>query len=313
MEYTFKTANEAWTVIFDDLSKNEENFKHEISGFYQSKPRGRLCNETIDLSIKILEPQNCLIWTKLRKLPPTYLAKECLWYLSGSRNPDDSPAPGVWNKLKNKENDKESGLINSNYGHWIFNKKDNKNKNASIYEETINMFKKDPDTRQAIWQIPIMPYRQYDDTPCTSSAHFILRDNKLYLTMYQRSCDAWFGAANDITQFIIWQMMLAKDLNVELGTYRHIFGSYHVYEENFINDLEEFHKILDEEYLIGKENIGYFKFYDDRNYREILDEIMNDFNILSKNKKQDIIDKRLIKNKELNYMIKNMEVKNFKH
>ena len=70
-----------------------------------------------------------------------------------------------------------------------------------------------------------MPYRQYADTPCTSSAHFILRDNKLHLIMYQRSCDAWFGAANDITQFIIWQMMLAKDLNVELGTYRHVFLS----------------------------------------------------------------------------------------
>lgn len=310
MEYVFKTANEAWTVIFDDLSKDID---HGISGFYQSKPRNRLCNETIDLSIKILEPQNCLIWTKLRKLSPIYLAKECLWYLNGSRNPDDSPAPDVWNKLKNKENDIETGLINSNYGYWIFSKKDNKNKDLSIYDATVELFKKDPDTRQAIWQIPIMPYRQYDDTPCTSSAHFILRDNKLYLTMYQRSCDAWFGSANDITQFIIWQMMLAKDLNVELGSYRHIFGSYHVYEENFTNDIQNFNNILDEEYLVGKENISYFKFYDDRNYREILDELMNDFNILANNKRKDVIENNMLKNKELIYMINNMEIKHFKH
>ena len=313
MEYTFKTANEAWLILFDDLSKNEKDFKHEISGFYQSKPRGRLCNETIDLSIKILEPQNCLIWSKVRSLPPTYLAKECLWYLNGSRDPEDSPSPKVWNGLKNKANERETGLINSNYGHWIFKKRDNVNCDLSIYDATVELFKKDPDTRQAIWQIPIMPYRQYADTPCTSSAHFILRDNKLHLTMYQRSCDAWFGAANDITQFIIWQMMLAKDLNVELGTYRHVFGSYHVYEENFTTNLETFNNIINEEYLIGKENISYFKYYDGRNYREILDEIMNDFSILANNKRKDIIDKNMLKNKELIYMINNMEVKDFKH
>lgn len=309
MEYVFKTAQEAWSVLYDDLSANIE--KHDICDFYQSSPRGRKCNETIGTSILILEPKNCLIWSKVRKLPSTYLAKECLWYLNGSRNIEDAPSD-VWVGLVNKEG-RDVGLINSNYGHWIFTQKDNKNPNNSIYEETVELLKRDPDSRQAIWQIPIIPFRQNDDTPCTSSIHFLLRDGKLNCTVYMRSCDIWFGLANDITQFILWQMKLAKDLNVELGWYRHIFGSLHCYEENFVNDVEAYKENMNETYIMGKENIGYFKFFDDRNYREIFDEIMHDFNILSTTKRKEILDNNMLKNKELIYMTENMKVSDFKH
>lgn len=309
MEYVFKTAQEAWSVLYDDLGNN--NIEHEICDFYQSQPRGRKCNETIGTSIKILEPQNCLIWTKVRKLSPIYLAKECLWYLNGSRKVEDAPSK-VWEGLTNKIG-KEKGLINSNYGHWIFTKKDNKHPKKSIYEATVDLLKKDSDSRQAIWQIPIMPYRQNDDTPCTSSLHFLIRDNKLYCTTYMRSCDIWFGLANDITQFILWQMKLAKDLNVELGWYRHSFGSLHCYEENFITNKDEYMKDMNDTVKQGHEGMSYFEYYDDRNYRDIFDEIMSDFNILSTKSRQEIVNNDLLKNDELKYMLNNMKVAKFIH
>lgn len=309
MEYTFKSANEAFCVIYDDIAHELE--QHDITDFYQSQPRGRKCNETIGCSIKILEPQNCLVWTKVRKLSPIYLAKECLWYLNGSRKVEDAPSK-VWAGLVNKDGD-EIGLINSNYGHYIFTQRDNKNPKLSVFEATVELLKKDKDSRQAIWQIPIMKHRQDDDTPCTSSLHFLIRDNKLYCTTYMRSCDIWFGFANDISQFIIWQMMLAKELNVELGWYRHMFGSFHVYEENFIKDNEQYIKDMNETYLQGKENISYPKFYDDRNYREILNEIQHDFKILSSKTRDEILNNNLLKNYELKYMLKNMQVAKFIH
>lgn len=309
MEYVFKTANEAFSVLYDDLASDID--KHEICDFYQSSPRGRKCNETVGLSIKITDPKNCLVWSKVRCLPPTYLAKEHLWYDSGSRNVDDAPSK-VWKNLVNKDED-EKGLINSNYGAYIFSQKDNKYTDLSVFDATIKLLKKDPDSRQAIWQIPIMRHRQDDDTPCTSSLHFLLRDNKLNCTVYMRSCDGWFGFCNDVTQFILWQMRLAKELDVELGWYRHVFGSFHVYEENFIKNKELYFKTINEDYLIGKENIGYFKFYDDRHYKIILDEILSDFKILSNKKRKEILDNDLLKNKELIYMLNNMKITNFEH
>lgn len=307
MEYTFKTANEAFTILYDDLGRKDKD-DHQISGFFQSKPRGKLCNETIDLVIKILEPQNCLVWTGIRGLPITYLAKEYLWYLNGSRDPKDAPAK-VWDSLKNTEGS-DIGLINSNYGSYIFKQKDNKDDSKSVFEATVELFKKDPDTRQGIWQIPIMPHRQDLDTPCTSSAHFILRDNKLYLTMYQRSCDCWFGFANDVTQFIMWQMMLANELNVELGTYKHVFGSFHVYENNFISNPDEFNEWMDKEYIKGKEGLMYFRYFDNRNYKEILKDIKDDFNYIGKTNSKDI-DENKLKIDELKYMLKNMKITKF--
>lgn len=309
MEYTFKTANEAFSVIYDDIAHNLDN--HDITDFYQSKPRGRTCNETIGCSLIIKEPANCLVWSKVRQLSPIYLAKECLWYLNGSRKAEDAPSK-VWINLANKDGN-EKGLVNSNYGHYIFIQRDNKHPEMSVYEATIDLLKKDKDSRQAIWQIPIMPHRQDDDTPCTSSLHFLIRDNKLYCTTYMRSCDIWFGFANDISQFIIWQMMLAKELDVELGWYRHMFGSFHVYEENFIKNSENYMNNMNETYIIGKENIPYPKFYDDRNYREILSEIQEDFKILSSKTKKEILDNKLLKNKELQYMFENMKISNFEH
>lgn len=309
MEYIFKTANEAFSVLYDDLGRDIDN--HEILDFYQSKPRGRKCNESIGLSLVITEPQNCLVWNKVRHLSPIYLAKECLWYRNGSRKVEDAPA-AIWSDLANKDGD-EIGLINSNYGHYIFTQRDNKNPELSVFEATVELLKRDPDSRQAIWQIPIMKHRQDDDTPCTSSIHFLLRDNKLHCTVYMRSCDCWFGFANDVSQFIIWQMMLARELNVELGWYRHVFGSFHVYEENFITNLDKYNADMDETFVTGHENIIYPKFYDDRHYRVILLELEHDFDILVNNSKQDIIDNKMLINEELKYMIKNMSISKFTH
>ena len=312
MNYIFKSATEAWSVIYDELGNNYRKM-HLIDNFFQSSPRNRLCNETIGLSFIIEEPQNCLMWSKVRKLSPIYLAKECLWYLSGDRTLDKIPSK-VWLSLCNKDGE-EKGLINSNYGAYLFTQKDNKYPELSVFDATIKLLKEDKDSRQAIVQIPIMKHRQDDDTPCTSSIQFLLRDNKLYCIVYMRSCDLWFGMPNDVTQFIIWQMMLAKELDVELGWYKHCFGSLHVYEENYIKDIDIYMNLMNETYLIGKENLSYFKYYDDRNYRVVLDEILLDFKVLADSNlsKEEIINKHMLKNEELKYMLSNMSISKFIH
>ena len=314
MLYIFKNANEAWSVLYDTLNRPiEEITKDEmISDFYTSSPRGRKCNELIGTCIRITNPKECLVWSKIRSLPPTYLAKEHLWYNEGSRDPKNAPSK-IWNDLVNIDGD-EKGLINSNYGHYIFSQKDNKNPELSVFDATVELLKKDPDSRQAIWQIPIMNHRQDADTPCTSSLHFLLRDNKLNCVVYMRSCDAWYGFPNDVTQFILWQMRLANALNVELGWYEQHFGSFHVYEENFVSDYDKYIDIMvNDVYITGKEGKQYFKFFDDRDYKEILNEILSDFELLSKHTGQYLKEHRILKNEQLQYMVDNMKISEFIH
>jgi len=307
MNYVFKTVNEAWCILQDDFG--DSTGTHNLSNFYQSFPRGRKCNESICISISILEPKNCLVWTNVRSLSPIYLANEYAWYQNGSRKVEDAPSK-VWQKLANKTGP-DKGLINSNYGAYIFTQPDINMPGLSVWERTKQLIQNDNDTRQAIIQIPIMPHRGDIDTPCNDSIHFILRNGKLNATIASRSADMWFGAPNDWTQFILWQMMMAKELDVELGWFKCNIGSLHLYEENFITDKEEYFKKINEEYIKGKEDISYFKYYDERDYKIILNELLEDFKILSNNNinKEDKL--KELKNEELIYMLTNMKINTF--
>ena len=70
---------------------------------------------------------------------------------------------------------------------------------------------------------------------------------------------------------------------------------------------------MNETYPRGKESIPYPKFYDERNYRDILTEIEKDFEVLTKYTKEEIKEKNLLVNEELRYMLENMVNYNFIH
>ena len=309
----FNSLVEAWSVLYDELGRPDKYIKERTLGpFYASSPRGRKCNELIGANFIITDPRQCLMFATYRHLSPIYLAGEYEWYLTGSRKVEDAPSK-VWKNLKNTNNP-DKGLINSNYGHYLFKQFDNKDCNKTVWQATKDLLIKDSDTRQAIIQIPIMNHRQDLDTPCTSSIQFLLRDNKLNCIVYMRSCDLWFGLPNDVTQFILWQMRMAKELDVELGYYQHICGSLHVYEENFITKFDEYLNAVKQDYIIGKENIKYFKFYDDRNYKDIVDEITFELGVLNVEKSREFaLDNALCNNESLKYMLKNMKISKFIH
>jgi thymidylate synthase len=57
-----------------------------------------------------------------------------------------------------------------------------------------------------------------------------------------RSNDAWFGLVHDVFAFTMLQEMVARDLEVGIGTYTHFVASLHLYEDtlekarNFVNE-----------------------------------------------------------------------------
>jgi thymidylate synthase len=111
-----------------------------------------------------------------------------------------------------------------------------------------NLLKTDPDTRQAIITIYGPQDRHSSkDIPCTIMQHFMIREGKLNLTVYMRSNDLLWGFPYDVNAFCFLQEALAAMLGIEMGTYTHIAGSLHSYDEREgqLTSLLSSHTLLD--------------------------------------------------------------------
>ena len=160
-----------------------------------------------------------------------YVKRELDWYLSQSLNVYDIPGgpPKIWQQVADS-----SGLINSNYGWCVFSR-DNYNQYTNVLDE----LRASPDSRRAI-MIYTRPNMWLDynldgrsDFMCTTSVHYLIRDDKLHAIVSMRSCDAWAGYRNDY----FWQKYvldkLSKDLGISSGDIHWNANSFHVYESQF--------------------------------------------------------------------------------
>lgn len=217
---TYENANDAWENLYYGL-----NLEGDVYA-----PRGINVRETLGCDIWIKNPNDNLVYNTFRGLSPIYLSKEYFWYKSGDRSvAEASKLSKFWETIANPD-----GTVNSNYGAYIFVKEDD---GKTVWEKTVDILKKDPDSRQAIIQIPIMPARGTKDTPCTSSIQFFVRKDKLFCTVYMRSTDVVLGFPIDIFQFTMWQCEMAADLGIEVGMMRFISGNIHCYEKNWIENV----------------------------------------------------------------------------
>lgn len=90
------------------------------------------------------------------------------------------------------------------------------------------------DTRQAVVQIFDRTDLETDspEVPCTCTLQFLARNRTLDLIVHMRSNDAYLGMPHDVFSFTMLQEIIAADLSLELGTYRHFVGSLHLYKRN---------------------------------------------------------------------------------
>jgi thymidylate synthase len=61
---------------------------------------------------------------------------------------------------------------------------------------------------------------------------FMLRGDSLHMFTNMRSNDALWGVAHDFFCFTMLQEIIARDLGVDVGTYKHAVGSLHLYDES---------------------------------------------------------------------------------
>lgn len=230
---------------------------------YESAPRGQMTKEITDLTLVIKDPAQCVYHNERRSSQFKYIAAELIWYFAGDRNISyidryakfwkhiatyDVPFNAKLNGTAEEQNkqcleqlDKhltKYGVVNSAYGDLIFKRKNEFG--YSQYHWAFESLANDKDTRQAImhFNMPIHQYEGNKDFVCTLHGMFMIRDNKLNLTVSMRSNDAILGTPTDIPFFCTLQRHMYYHLKpiypeLELGTYKHQVHSMHVYERHF--------------------------------------------------------------------------------
>jgi thymidylate synthase len=148
---------------------------------------------------------------------------ELCWYLSGSERVE----PIEFYLPRYREDAEPDGTIHGAYGPRLlrFN-------GVNQIDHIIDTLRRRPGSRQAVIQIfdhddVSKPYKH---VPCTCTLQFFVRSGRLDAIVHMRSNDVYVGMPHDIFCFTMIQELLARSLDVELGTYAHMVGSLHLYE-----------------------------------------------------------------------------------
>lgn len=242
--------------IYDNIHEAYLGSLHDVyhNYEYRSSPRGLPIREKLDFSFKILNPSSESIITRdedRNKVIAAYTEKEKQLYDSGSCLVEDfSKASKFWEKLANPD-----GTINSAYGHLIWHKrshgnplyesgesrphKGNSHTMRTPWEWCVQSLKQDKDTRQAVlrFSLPEHFWVGNKDQTCTLSGNFLIREDKLHLSIVMRSNDLVKGLVYDLPWFCSLMDKMVEDLKPNYpdlikGHYTHLVHSAHVYEKD---------------------------------------------------------------------------------
>ena len=215
------------------------NFKNADGAFHyyvnQILTFGKPFDDTLALfnvGFTIKKPMDNIIHDglKTRNWKQEYAEAEWQWYLSGDRNIHKledlyGKVPQIWKHMAD-----EDGNVNSNYG-WQWQR-------GGQLDEVVSLLKDNPKTRQAAISIyDCKEYPMYDyDTPCTYAVQFTIVGQKLNMCVTMRSNDLWYGFCNDQYCFSMLQQLVAREINIPVGTYFHFAHNLHLYN-NIIEKL----------------------------------------------------------------------------
>ena len=210
MRNTFETANEAYEYMHNEIVTNGIEFAGTKALF--------------NIGFTIENPTNKVITNKERNWKHDYAEAEWKWYMSGDRNIAKlgeiyGKIPAIWKQMADPD-----GEVNSNYG-WQWQRNNQ-------LEHVINKLQTEGNRQAAISIYDGKEINSYKfDTPCTYAVQFTVVQSKLYMSVYMRSNDLWYGFCNDQYQFASLQEMVAERLSLPVGTYYHHAHNLHLYND----------------------------------------------------------------------------------
>lgn len=229
----YKTTHDAYLGTLKDIYHNPD---------FVCAPRGLKIREKVDYKFTVEQPTDeSLITqdTERNKVIEAYTDKEKVLYASGSNKVEDfAKASAFWQKLANPD-----GTVNSAYGFLLWRNysctSNFSNRAMTPWEWAKESLLADKDTRQAIlrFNLPEHCWIGNKDFTCTLTGNFLIRNDKLLLTMVMRSNDVVYGLAYDLPWFCSLMDKMLEELkptypNLQKGTYTHFAHSMHAYEKD---------------------------------------------------------------------------------
>ena len=214
----FYNANEAFNYFYKEINDNGVKFDNTRALF--------------NIGFTLHKPLDNHIKSEIRKWNHFYAESEWQWYLTGDPSIDAlgslyGKIPPIWENMADCNRE-----VRSNYGfQW-------KRKGQLNY--AIQKLKDKKNTRHAVISIfdgKEASSRYMFDTPCTCAVHFQVVDDKLNMSVMMRSNDMWYGFPIDQYCFSKLQQMVAKEVNIPVGTYYHFATNLHLYEDKLISKI----------------------------------------------------------------------------
>jgi thymidylate synthase len=204
----------------DDLMRSA--IQEILSNGERIKPTKGWCTEVTGVLLELTNPLARVSRTETRGKPFSSLGELC-WYMAKTND-----LGFIEYYIPEYKKSSEQGLIYGGYGPRLFDW----NGINQIGNITSRLRKK-PNSRKAVIQLFEASdiAASHKDTPCTCTLQFLQRGAKLNMIIYMRSNDAYLGLPHDIFCFTMLQEIVARDLNVGLGTYKHMVGSLHLYDD----------------------------------------------------------------------------------
>jgi thymidylate synthase len=203
-----------------------------------------------------------------KRLPWKSVVSELLWFIEGSNDERrlaeilhgtrDESKNTIWKA--NAEADywkpyaKFKGDLGRVYGVQWRKWKSPEGKEIDQLANAINLLKTDPESRRIIvsaWNAGELDKMALP--PCHTFFQFFAVDNKLSLSMYQRSCDMFLGVPFNIASYSLLLHMAAQVTGMEAHEFVHILGDAHIYS-NHIEQVKE--QLLRKPYKLPKLKIN---------------------------------------------------------
>ena len=193
----------------------------------QESRNGMTREATTPVTTVYQKPWERVLFSAERDANPFFHLFESIWMLAGS---NDLSKLLYFNSGMSQFSD-DNQTLNGAYGHRWRRRFD---QDQLTY--VLVMLSEDPDTRRVVLQM-WDPFADLDspskDIPCNTNIYFKIRDNKLQMTVCNRSNDMLWGAygANAVHMSVL-QEYIAASLELEMGPYYQVSDSFHVYENN---------------------------------------------------------------------------------
>lgn len=218
LSITARNVNEAYLIGLMYLRQQ---------GVPQKSRNGNTLEYPDNVSICYTRPQERVLFDAKRNINPFLHFVEPLWIIAGR----DDVAPLKFIVPRFAEYSDDGKTFHGAYGKRI---RGGVNERDQLLE-VISQLRENHDDRRCALMIRRPSDVEYvgKDQPCNIAVTLKIRDDKLNITVYNRSNDfVWGMTGANMPQFSFLQEFIAGAVGVGIGTYHQVTDSCHVYTEN---------------------------------------------------------------------------------